>query len=140
MSIFKKILGRKNDEFGLDETSPNLGLTPGFNEPLGSPDMSSPEAEAHLGSPATSMPNAPPPSPHRSLTPEALGFERVTEKESRLAHEQRVGEINFSKDLEIISAKLDAIKAELDSMNQRLKRLERLAEGESSFSKDKWSY
>ena len=133
MSIFGKLLGKKKDDLGLDNTGPDLSATPGFNEPLGSPDTG---LGAPIGSTDTGVPSTPP----GGLTPEALGFERVPEKESRLAHEQRLGEINFGKDLEIISAKLDAIKAELDSMNQRLKRLERLAEGESSFSKDKWSY
>ncbi|MBN2141848.1 hypothetical protein JW711_00820 [Candidatus Woesearchaeota archaeon] len=42
---------------------------------------------------------------------------------------QSVAEINIGKDLEIISAKLDAIKAELDSINQRVKRIERGSEG-----------
>ena len=35
-----------------------------------------------------------------------------------------------SKDLELISAKLDAMRATLESMNQRLANLERIAQGE----------
>jgi len=128
MSLLGKFLGKKKDDLGLGNMEKDLGPTPGLNEPLGSPDTG-------FGAPPTT-PTTPTP-----FSPEAMGFERVTQKEPSLpAHEQRLGEINLGKDLEIISAKLDAIKAELDSMNQRLKRLERLAEGESSFSKDKWSY
>lgn len=126
MSIFGKFLGKKKDDLGLGNIDKELGTTPGVNEPLASPD-------AGLGAP---------PSTHSDFSPEDLGFERVTGKESSYPshHEQRVGEINIGKDLELISAKLDAIKAELDSMSQRLKRLERLSSEESSFPKDKWSY
>lgn len=127
MSIFGKFLGKKKDDLGLGDMDKDLGA-PGLNEPLASPD-------AGLGAPPTTS------STPTSFSPEAMGFERVTEKEpSYPAHDQRLGEINIGKDLEIIGAKLDAIKAELDSMNQRLKRLERLMEGDSSIHKDKWSY
>ncbi len=124
MSILGKFLGKKKDDLGLGDMDKDLGA-PGLHEPLASPD-------AGLGAPPTTP---------AAFSPEALGFEKVTEKEpSYPGHEQRLGEINIGKDLEIISAKLDAIKAELDSMNQRLKRLERLTEGESSLHKDKLSY
>lgn len=36
-----------------------------------------------------------------------------------------------AKDIEIVSAKLDALKASLESINQRLAHLERIAEGET---------
>ena len=118
MSLLGKFLGKKKDDLGLGDIDKELGSTHDFNEPLGAPTGTSP-----------------------GFSPEAMGFERVTEREpSFSSHDQRLGEINIGKDLEIISAKLDAIKAELDSMNQRLKRMERLSEGESSFPKDKWSY
>lgn len=38
--------------------------------------------------------------------------------------------VSVSKDLEILSAKLDALKALLESINQRLQNLERIAHGE----------
>ena len=128
MGLLGKFLGKKKDDLGLDEMGHDLGAPTGLNEPLGSPD-------AGYGAPPTT------PTTPGSFSPETLGFERVTEKESSYpGHEHRLGEINIGKDLELISAKLDAIKAELDSMNQRLKRLERIAEGETSIHKDKWSY
>ncbi|MBU0461856.1 MAG: hypothetical protein KJ574_04695 [Nanoarchaeota archaeon] len=37
---------------------------------------------------------------------------------------------SYSKDIEIISAKLDSLRATLDSINQRLANLERIAQGE----------
>jgi hypothetical protein len=45
---------------------------------------------------------------------------------------------DMSKDLQMISLKLDAIKSELDAMNQRLKSLEMIAEREQSRSTKKW--
>jgi len=45
---------------------------------------------------------------------------------------------DISKDLEMISLKLDAIKSELDAMNQRLKSLESIAEREQSKTNKKW--
>jgi len=48
----------------------------------------------------------------------------------------RMEESNLmGKDLEIISSKLDAIKAQIESINQRLANLERIAEGEQSTEK-----
>ncbi|KYK24441.1 hypothetical protein AYK26_06750 [Euryarchaeota archaeon SM23-78] len=127
MGLLGKFLGKKKDDLGLDDMGGDLG--PGMNEPLGSPDAG---YGAYPSAPSTPTPG--------SVSPEALGFERVSEKEAYPGYEHKLGEINIGKDLELISAKLDAIKAELDSMNQRLKRMERIAEGEHSFPKDKWSY
>jgi hypothetical protein len=45
---------------------------------------------------------------------------------------------DISKDLEVISLKLDAIKSELDAMNQRLKSLESIAEREQLKTNKKW--
>jgi hypothetical protein len=45
---------------------------------------------------------------------------------------------DISKDLQVISLKLDAIKSELESMNQRIKSLESIAEREQIKSNKKW--
>jgi len=45
---------------------------------------------------------------------------------------------DMSKDLQMISLKLDAIKSDLDAMNQRLKNLESIAEREQIKSNKKW--
>jgi len=45
---------------------------------------------------------------------------------------------DLSKDLQMISLKLDAIKSELDAMNQRLKSLESIAEREQIKTNKKW--
>lgn len=133
MGILGRFLGKKRDDLGLDNMGPGLGTTPGFNEPLGSPDMG---YENPMGIQPSSQPS------QQGFSPEALGFERVpsTGPSYGSPGSQTANEINLGKDLEIISAKLDAIKAELDSVSQRLKRLERIAEGETTQYKDKWSY
>ena len=54
---------------------------------------------------------------------------------------------DIQKDLDLISSKLDTIKAELDGMDQRIRKIERIAEGEQSeqkggktrASRDPWS-
>jgi len=45
---------------------------------------------------------------------------------------------DISKDIQMISLKLDAIKSELDAINQRLKSLESIAEREQIKSTKKW--
>jgi hypothetical protein len=45
---------------------------------------------------------------------------------------------DISKDLQMISLKLDAIKSELDSVNQRLKAIELIAEREQTKTAKKW--
>ena len=54
---------------------------------------------------------------------------------------------DIQKDLDLISSKLDTIKAELDGMDQRIRKIEKIAEGESGqaksggtrASRDPWS-
>ncbi len=49
---------------------------------------------------------------------------------------------DVQKDLELISSKLDAIKSELDSMDQRIRKIEKIAEGEQAQSeqgRDPWA-
>ena len=45
---------------------------------------------------------------------------------------------DMQKDLQMISLKLDAIKSEIDAMNQRLKNLESIAEREQMKTNKKW--
>ncbi|MGV8141181.1 MAG: hypothetical protein ACP5NW_01930 [Candidatus Woesearchaeota archaeon] len=47
-------------------------------------------------------------------------------------------ESDIQKDIQVISLKLDAIKSELDAMNQRMKNLEMIAEREQSKTNKKW--
>lgn len=45
---------------------------------------------------------------------------------------------DLQKDIQILSLKLDAIKAELDSVNQRIKNIEAIAEKEQVQQPKKW--
>jgi hypothetical protein len=45
---------------------------------------------------------------------------------------------DMSRDIQMISLKLDSIKSELDAINQRLKSLEQIAEREQSKTTKKW--
>jgi hypothetical protein len=139
MSILGRIFGKKKDDLGLSDMGP-LGGSSGLGEPLGSPDMG---MGAGYGQPMDY--GAPQQPPSGNFSPEAMGFERVPAGSGSspysAPHQQSLGEINIGKDLEIISAKLDAIKAELDAMSQRLKRLERIADGEANPApQNKWNY
>ena len=133
MGILSRLAGKKKDELGLSDMGQDYSQQPpmtpmNYGDPLGSPD------------PNYGMPQNPG-IPTGNLSPEAMGFERIPQgAQSYPSQPQTVGEINVGKDLEIISAKLDAIKAELDAMNQRLKKIERIAEGETTEYKDKWNY
>jgi hypothetical protein len=131
MSILGSIFGKKKDDLGLGELG-NLENNPEYNQPLGSPD-------AGYGAPADYGAQG-----QGGFSPEAMGFERVQPTNPSYANypspQQNIGEISMGKDLELINAKLDAIKAEIDAMSQRLKRLERIAEGENSTPANKWNY
>jgi len=146
MGFFDRLRGKKKDDLNLDNMSGmggNFGGPQNFNEPLGSPDQGFDQGFG-MAPPIDQSGAAPGMQPMTPMSPEAMGFERVPSGVSNPAQhypQQNLAEINMGKDLEIISAKLDAIKAELDSMGQRMKRLERLAEGgEGSSFKDKWNY
>lgn len=133
MGILGRIFGRKKDDLGIDEMANSFGANPNFNQPLGSPDGSYGEPMDY-GNPGAG-------GPAGGFSPEQMGFERVPAgAQPYQAQQQSFGDITLGKDLELISAKLDAIKAELDSMSQRLKRLERIAEGENSTPGNKWNY
>jgi len=130
MSILGKLFGRKKDDLGIDESANPYGTGNEYGQPLGSPD-------AAYGAPGDYGAQ----QAQGGFSPEAMDFERVPPgSPSYGPRSQSLGEINMGKDLEIINAKLDAIKAEIDSVNQRLKRLERIAEGDTSEQSNKWNY
>jgi hypothetical protein len=140
VGILDRLRGKKKDDdlgLGMDPAMGGGdygGGAPGYGDPMGSPDMG-------YGMPPQD-PMAQPLQP-AGYSPEAMGFERVppgTPSYPQPGQSQSISDINLGKDMELISAKLDAIKAELDSINQRLKRIERIAEGETPNYKDKWNY
>jgi hypothetical protein len=105
-------------ELGLPKDE--LGLKPpeGFEEPVAA-GIAPPGAPPGMPGPAPMPGREPEPSPGISAPP---GF--------RAQPPPPMAPPPVSKDLELISAKLDALKASLDSVNQRLVNLERIARGE----------
>lgn len=133
MGIFDKVMfWKKKDEFadlglgsnkdlafgddfgmgqGMDQQPPGMG-----QQPLGQqPDMG-------LSSP--SMPQSPqmPPGPAMQ-PPSAAQFQQAPRFDNPQAD-------MTSKNIEVISSKLDALRANLESINQRLANLEAIAKGE----------
>ena len=71
------------------------------------------------------------PGPPGGLPPERpMEMPPVQMSPSFPQHPQQQFPVTYSKDLEIISAKLDSIKASIEAINQRLTNLERIAAGE----------
>ena len=132
MGIIDKVMfWKKKDEFDdLDIPTgpgPELGGAPGdFGSDLGKSDLgpppdfgSGPLADTHIN-----------PSPVGEITHQGPAAMQPTNLEPKQ-------DFMISKDLEIISSKLDAIRASLDSLNQRLGAVEKMAEG-GQFKRSQW--
>jgi len=68
----------------------------------------------------------------QSLNPKFM--EKVDSKLDRSEHQSPIHQSDST--MELISSKLDTIKAELDSMNQRIKRIEKIAEDSQETKKE----
>jgi len=129
MSILNKIF-HKEDDLGLDDP---LSKDSGLNLP---------ELEPHTTPP--NMGGAPPLDYNNPDINAQTGTPRP-----RDYHEQALPQTpqppsqptpTIEKDLQIIMAKLDAIKAELDSLQQRVQKIERIAEADQAASKQQPTY
>jgi len=112
MGILGKVMFWKRDELGLGD---EIGL------PKGKP-------ADELGmemQPLPRMPQMP------MQEPRMEAFQQRQQYEPAYAYGQ-------NKDLEIVSAKLDALKATLESINQRIANLERIAYGDDEPRKRGW--
>ena len=103
-------LGEKGPGLGPDSAVSDLGLGPSPGGIEGGP------ADLNLGLPAQ------PQQPYPQQPPLQPQFQQQPVQQQQ----------NFTaeKDFEIISSKLDALRAALDSINQRLANLEAIAKGE----------
>ena len=107
MGFLDKIFGKKDADLGLKDLDKSLGLGPG------SP--GSPDANLNLGLPQQGMSPYPNPSPFDpGSMPSAMQDQQA---------------YTLSKEMEIISIKLDAIKVAIESLSQRLASLERATYG-----------
>ena len=145
MGIFDKFKRKKEDDFGdlsdlgdfgleekpgaeqgMEDLGGGLGPMPPLEEPEkpgmqpGVPthmeDVQPTETSKAMGE-QLGVPSAPPPQAARPVPQTSLP--------------QGPGIPELAKEIEIVHAKLDAIKSSLDSINQRLATLERMASGES---------
>jgi len=119
MSFLNKLaFWKKSDGF-------DSGLPPDLGSSSYAPDTSTGfDANAPLPDLESSYEPGPV-STKASMTP-PLGFERP-QAFSQAAYPQAAG-LPIDKEIEMISLKLDAIKSELDAINQRLVRVEKLTE------------
>ena len=101
-------------DLDLGGMNPDLGLGP-------EPGMGSSQ------DPLSSMPPTGPP-PSQPQFPQQ-GFQPVNQPGNQAPPTQDQDFVN-SKNLEVISSKLDALRASLDSINQRLANIEKIAQGE----------
>jgi hypothetical protein len=112
MGLFGKLFGKKDDGLGLSELDKNLSMPTGL--PTGMP--SGTENNLGLGMPQQqSMGAYPNPAPFESNN----GPNSFQDQQN----------FAISKEIEVISIKLDAIKVAIESISQRLASLERAAYG-----------
>ena len=111
MDVFKK--KNAEPEFSAD----NLGLS---SAPM-TPDMT--------GLPPANIEPSPSYNEHQSNMSMSSMMNNNTQYQQPIQQSQQP---DLSRDLQMISLKLDAIKSELDAMNQRIKNVEAIAEKEQA--------
>jgi len=134
MALFGKLFGKKEDKFddlglGDDSFSADLGKTPGTDtampgaapgaEHMPGTGLEMPETKTDFGA-APSAQQAEPAYPDLSKPYTAA---------PAFPHEN-VDVYRLSKEIEVVSSKIDAVKAAIESIGQRLANLERIAEAE----------
>jgi len=119
--VFDKLKFWKKDEPSLDleELDKQLGL--GKQDDLGLPQEPSTSPEAMMSEPSLKP------------TPLEQPVEQPTYREIPPQQPTFV-----QKDIEIVSSKLDALRATLDAMNQRLVNIERMATNEQEKKRRVW--
>jgi len=115
MGLFGKLFGKKDDGLGLNELDKSLNVPTGLNASQGAGNLGFGQ---QMGMPGSSS-QYPNPSPFDSSAMSSPQFQSV--------QDQNVFAI--SKELEVISIKLDAIKVAIESLSQRLANIERSTYG-----------
>ena len=122
MGFFSKLAFWKKDD--LPDLS-NLGTL--GTEPRASLGQMPGEMAGDMGRPQFSYPNAP------ELVPATESFSR-----QGMQYPHNDSPYILAKDIEILSSKLDALRAGIESINQRLANLERIAGAENQQRKYPW--
>jgi len=143
MSVMDKLMfWKKEPDFGKDldlGMKPDLGMGKGFDSGLGQQgygnqgfDNSGMNNQNNLGLPSydPALPNAAPQQNQFAPKPPSMappGFQASPAPQVQQSYQPQ--DVT-SKELEIVSAKLDALKMSIDMVNQRLANLERIANRE----------
>lgn len=127
MGLFSKLaFWKKKDEFegiGLGDKPKGLGGD------LAAPDLGLGSSGLEGGFGTSTQPIAAPPTQPSYPQSQQPSFQPPTQQPQGFTAE---------KDLEVISSKLDALRAALDAINQRLANLEAIARGEEEQSKRRY--
>jgi len=89
-----------------------------------------PGGEPGVPGPALPPMEGPEPGAETGLPPELQGVDRQPPTQARAPVQQVPTQAPPQHQMEVISAKLDAIKASLDNINIRLERIERVTHGQ----------
>jgi hypothetical protein len=134
MAILDKLaFWKKKDEFDLGD----LGPMPGEEKDKGMPSATPSPFEKEMGTEPSGFPEEPSthPSPAAGVPEEPSGPDFSAPPggpaPTHPAAAQMPSPASGNRDIELISAKLDAIKAMLENINQRLATLERIAKSSS---------
>jgi len=112
------------DDLGLGFDDPLANPSPTGNQPMGLPQqhISPPQEIPELG---MDKPNS---FSDFNQNNQMQGFQEI--REIKPQNQQVNGQNDLQKDMQLINAKLDAIKSELDAMKQRIMKIESIAVGE----------
>lgn len=122
-------------DYGSSFGKSDLGLS--TNTGLDLSDHFSPGANAASLAPQTNSYPGPSSYPPTSFSNSSFGSTPPMGAPAMPAHETEPSP-NISKDLEVIAAKLDTIRAQLEMLNTRVGNLERNSQGQSGPSKRPW--
>jgi hypothetical protein len=148
MSIFGKLAFWKKEgdalgpDLGLGESQPGQG----FDQDLGIGGDIGKSPELGLGETGQEPGGFGDPHDQSAIQQPSLSKELVSGagmRESSInvpgaAREGKPGEVGVGKDVELISSKMDAIRAEVQTINQRLANIERMIEGQGERQRRSW--
>ena len=120
MGIFNFWKKNEEPEIGADKSALDLGLDTNPMDPLGQShnDMDSLSKSSNMM------------NDYGSVNLSTMGMNSMNNQSFQQPFNQPQGNQGIEKDIQILSLKLDAIKSEMDSINQRIKNIESIAEKE----------
>lgn len=120
---------KKSDDFNFDDPSMNMNDV-GLTDPIADPTQGT---NLGLNSNNTGIPDG-----FSDSVNAPMSLHEKAQMKSFEAQQQMPSSSSGSRDFELISSKLDTIKAELDAMSQRLQKIEKLVDKEKEERKPLW--